>query len=66
MSVIENRCYISSFLIDSSLASSKEMRNGKFLNECQALQEEDAEESLEGLRHAEQARQNVMRLKDHD
>lgn len=46
---VENRCYISSFLVDSGLASSKETGNGKFLNECQALQVEDAEESLDGL-----------------
>lgn len=43
---IENRC---SFLLESGLASPQETKNGKFLNGCQALQEEDAEESLDGL-----------------
>lgn len=43
------RQYISSFLLESSLASLQETQNGKFLNGYQALQEEDAEESLDGL-----------------
>lgn len=48
--VFSLRCqYISRFLLESSLASLQETQNGKFLNGCQALKEEDAEESLDGL-----------------